>query len=152
MEVNVSFALHFLLHSPLICNLANALPENATVLVNHRIAVEEAVQDVKTHYREIIDPFARELGMTFQNVEFQNEKFPKKEEMIWKSNTAKLSLATLSELEPSPITSFSDQRYSWLAGTLKSVFGKDVIVAPVLEGGELYPNHQTHVDGEMVEW
>jgi Gly-Xaa carboxypeptidase len=115
----------------LIRCLANALPESTTALVNHRIAVEESVQDVKTHYRRIIDPWAQNLGLKFQEIEVYEEKFIKKG-MVWKSSDAKLTLTTLSELEPSPI---------WLAGALQSVFGEDVIVAPVLEGGELSSIH-----------
>ncbi len=127
----------------LIHSLANALPESATVLVNHRIAVEESVQDVKTHYRRIIDPLARKLGLEFQNVDVCEEKAERKE-MIWKSNNATLTLTTSYELEPSPITSPLDPRFAWLAGTLQSVFGQDVIVAPILEGGELWSTRHTH--------
>jgi len=148
VEVNVSFSISLSFNHS-ICSLthclANALPESATVLVNHRIAVEESVQDVKTHYRRIIDPFAQKLDLKFQNAEVCEEKV-EKQEMIWKSNHAKLTLTTLSELEPSPITSPLDPRFSWLEGTLQSVFGEDIIVAPVLEGGEL-PSVR-HKDGE----
>jgi Gly-Xaa carboxypeptidase len=124
----------------LIRCLANALPESTTALVNHRIAVEESVQDVKTHYRRIIDPWAQNLGLKFQEIEVYEEKFIKKG-MVWKSSDAKLTLTTLSELEPSPISSPLDPRFTWLAGALQSVFGEDVIVAPVLEGGELSSIH-----------
>jgi Gly-Xaa carboxypeptidase len=135
MSVSLSLPILCLICLLIRC-LANTLPESTTVLVNHRIAVEESVQDVKTHYRRIIDPWAQNLGLKFQDVEVYEEKFMKKE-MVWKSSDAKLTLATLSELEPSPISSPLDPRFTWLAGALQSVFGVDVVVAPVLEGGEL---------------
>ena len=84
MSVSLSLSILYLICLLIRC-LANALPESTTVLVNHRIAVEESVQDVKTHYRRIVDPWAQNLGLKFQDIEVHEEKFIKKE-MVWKSS------------------------------------------------------------------
>jgi hypothetical protein len=48
-----------------------------------------------------------------------------------------MALAGNDGLEPSPVSNHKDVRFSWLAGTLRGVFGKEVHVAPVLLTGEL---------------
>lgn len=54
---------------------------------------------------------------------------------IWSSQKVKITVTSTVNLEPSPVTDFKDERYKWVAGTLRAVFGEDVVVAPVLEVG-----------------
>ncbi|KUJ12530.1 Gly-Xaa carboxypeptidase [Mollisia scopiformis] len=112
---------------------SNALPETATVLVNHRIAVEESVQTVKDHYSLILTPLAKKWGLSSQNNP-ENEK-QSTDTLAWKSDKMKISVTPHSSLEPSPVSDIKDERFSWLAGTLRGVFGEDVVVAPILGVG-----------------
>lgn len=113
--------------------LANALPESAYVLVNHRIAVEESVQVVKDHYERILAPLAKKWGLESNSLD---EKFDSKVAAVWKSDRMKITVTTYADLEPSPVSDLKDERFAWLAGTIRGVFGEDVVVAPVLEVGE----------------
>jgi len=122
----------------------NSLPENASTLVNHRIAVQDSVQRVKDHYIHILRPWAQKRHFEFQafgdNVvtRAQNER-----EMSFfgghLSSAGTLTLTAHDELEPSPVSNHGDPRFDWLAGTLRGVFGEEVIVAPVLLTGEPRP-------------
>ncbi|KAE8445136.1 hypothetical protein EG329_013738 [Mollisiaceae sp. DMI_Dod_QoI] len=96
---------------------ANALPESASVLVCHRIAVEESVQHVKDHYSRILEPFAKKWGLELQN-SHENEK-DLTDAMIWKSDRMKITVTSDPGLEPSPASDISDERFGWLAGTLR---------------------------------
>ncbi|KAF8849205.1 Gly-Xaa carboxypeptidase [Acephala macrosclerotiorum] len=110
---------------------SNALPETASVLINHRIAVEESVQGVLDHYEKILSPLAKKWGFSPQA---PNEKTPSTTR-IYKSSEARITITTHGDLEPSPPSDLTDKRFSWLAGTIRGVFGEDVVVAPVLEVG-----------------
>ena len=46
-----------------------------------------------------------------------------------------MALAGHGGLEPSPVSDYQDPRFSWLAGTIRGVFGDEVIVAPALLTG-----------------
>lgn len=46
-----------------------------------------------------------------------------------------ITLASTYDLEPSPVSDPEDPRFDWLSGTIRGVFGKDVVVAPVLLTG-----------------
>lgn len=107
------------------------MPETASVLINHRIAVEESVQGVIDHYEKILAPLAKKWDFSLQA---PNEKTPSTTR-IYKSSNAKITITTHGDLEPSPPSDLTDKRFSWLAGTIRGVFGEDVIVAPVLEVG-----------------
>ena len=58
-----------------------------------------------------------------------------------KTNEGTMTLAAQDELEPSPVSDHEDPRFSLLAGTIRGVFGEDVIVAPVLLTGESRTSH-----------
>ncbi|KAF4621523.1 hypothetical protein G7Y89_g14552 [Cudoniella acicularis] len=104
----------------------NALPETAYILVNHRIAVEESVQIVKDHYLRLISPLAKKWNFAIRG--FEGEE-------TGNAGLGTLTLTAHSELEPSPTTNPDDERFGWLAGAIRGVFGEDVIVAPVLLTG-----------------
>ena len=107
--------------------LANALPETAYAIVNHRIAVEDSVQILKDYYIRIFSPLAKEWD--FNLIAFGNE-----EENCGES-VGTITLASQDALDPSPVSSHQDVRFEWLAGTLRTLFGTDVHVAPVLLTG-----------------
>ncbi|KAG0647941.1 Carboxypeptidase [Hyphodiscus hymeniophilus] len=108
--------------------LANALPETAYAVVNHRIAVEDSIQVLKDYYIRILSPLTKKWG--FSLIAFGND--------INNScdSVGTVTLAGHYELEPSPVSNHRDVRFTWLADTLQAVFGKDVCVAPVLLTGK----------------
>jgi Gly-Xaa carboxypeptidase len=108
--------------------LANALPETAYALVNHRIATEESIQILKDHYIRILSPLANQWN-------FGLYAFGK-DVNCNTTSSGTVTLASHDELEPSPVSDHQDVRFSWLAGTLRGVFGDEVYVAPVLLTGE----------------
>lgn len=108
--------------------VANALPETAYAIVNHRIAIEESIQTLKDHYTRIVSPLTSKWN-------FVLNAFGKEiDSKIVRTGT--VTLAGHDELEPSPVSNHKDVRFSWLAGTLRGVFGEEVYVAPVLLTGE----------------
>lgn len=109
---------------------ANALPETAYALVNHRVAIEESIQVLKDHYVSVLSPLAKTWNFVLQA--FGERIGPNV------TPTGTLTVAGHDELEPSPVSDHKDVRFSWLVGTLRGVFGKDVFVAPVLLTGELF--------------
>lgn len=109
---------------------ANALPETAYALVNHRIAIEESIQILKDHYIRILSPLANQWNFGFHafGKDINCNTIP----------SGTVTLASHDELEPSPVSEHQDARFSWLAGTLRGVFGEEVYVAPVLlTGGQI---------------
>lgn len=119
----------------LIHMIANALPETTSVLVDHRIAVEESVQSVKDHYQRILDPLTKKWGLEPQT--YHSEKEYSAAAAVWTSDRMKITVATDRGLEPSPPSDPKDERFGWLAGTIRGVFGEDIVVAPILEIGKL---------------
>jgi len=60
-----------------------------------------------------------------------------------------LVLEAQYELDSSPVSDAEDDRFGWLVGTLRGVFGDDVVVAPELLTGELsktWPQPELRVD------
>ncbi|EXJ63874.1 hypothetical protein A1O7_00209 [Cladophialophora yegresii CBS 114405] len=114
----------------------NSLPENASILVNHRIAIQDSVTAVKDHYIQLLGPWAKERS--FKLYAFGAQSPPENATLTALSNTSDsgdLTLTAHYELEPSPVSSAEDPRFALLAGTIKGVFGDDVVVAPEMLTG-----------------
>lgn len=107
---------------------SNALPETANILVNHRIAVEESVQFVKDHYVRFLLPLVDKWS-------FNLKGFGTETKFDLKRSLGTITLTSNYDLEPSPVSDPRDPRFRWLTGTIRGVFGKEVIVAPVLLTG-----------------
>jgi hypothetical protein len=129
VNLPLSFSSSLFLDRILTSIPANALPETAYSLVNHRIAIEESIQTLKDHYIRILSPLANKWNFAFHAFG--------KEIGLENSPSGTITLTGHDELEPSPVSHHKDVRFSWLAGTLRGVFGKEVYVAPVLLTGEL---------------
>jgi Gly-Xaa carboxypeptidase len=52
------------------------------------------------------------------------------------SDSGDLTLTAHYELESSPVSSAEDPRFALLAGTIKGVFGDEVVVAPEMLTGD----------------
>ncbi|KAH9206171.1 Gly-Xaa carboxypeptidase [Leptodontidium sp. 2 PMI_412] len=121
---------------------SNALPETAHIIVNHRIGVEESVQTVKDYYPRLLSPLAKKWDYGVQG--FGQEAA---------SNTkGTITLAGYSALEPSPTSNIEDERFKWLTGTIRGVFGEDVIVAPVLLTGNTDTKFYWKLSSQIYRW
>ena len=122
-------------HEIMVSLTVNSLPENAIILVNHRIAIQDSVKAVKDHYVQLLDPWAKERSFRF--CAFGTESPHEDGNCTPPTNTLDSGDLTLSahyELEPSPVSSAEDSGFALLAGTIKGVFG-DVVVAPMMLSG-----------------
>lgn len=111
-------------------------------MVNHRIAVEESVQTVKDYYLRLLSPLAKKWNYGIQG--FGQEA----------ANNTKgtITLAGYSALEPSPASAMEDERFKWLAGTIRGVFGEEVIVAPVLLTGNTDTKFYWKLSSQIYRW
>lgn len=106
--------------------LANQLPEDTDVIINHRIAVESSVQAVQKHYIELLQPLS-------QSWNFSLNAFGHNISHI--STEYSITLNSNYPLEPSPVTDTETETFTKLANTIHQVFGKDVVASPFLEIG-----------------
>lgn len=97
-------------------------------MVNHRIEVEDSVQIVKDHYVRFLVPLANKWSFNFKGFGAEKTIDPS-------TSRGTIALTSTYDLEPSPVSDHEDPRFSWLTGTIRGVFGKEVIVAPVLLTG-----------------
>lgn len=83
------------------------------------------MQVIKDHYLRILSPLAKRWDFTIRG--FGEEGV--------KPGKGAITLAAHDELEPSPTADPNDERFDWLTGTIRGVFGEDVVVAPMLLTG-----------------
>lgn len=108
----------------------NALPEKVYAVVNHRIAVESRASDIRSHIESVIS--AEILP-----------KFPLTlnawGELSGNTSSSAVARVTLSNfdtsLDPAPVSPGDTEAYKTFTGTIKQVFGEDVVVAPSLMTG-----------------
>lgn len=94
---------------------ANALPEEAKLVVNHRIAIESSVDEVKDHFMSRVVEVAKRhnLGVNgFGEVLLEGDS---------KSGTFKVDFLS-NPLEPAASTSVDDTVWSYLAGVTRHLF------------------------------
>lgn len=108
----------------------NALPEKVYAVVNHRIAVESRVKDVRANLRSVIE--SKILPKFSMSLDAWGEV---------SGNTSSSSLGQIilenfdESLEPSPVSPSDTAAYKTFTGTIKQIMGEDVIVAPSLMTG-----------------
>ncbi len=95
-------------------------------LVNHRIAIEDSVRTVKDHYLHILSPLAKKWNFGIKGFGSETRG----------NNIGTFTLTSNDDLKPSPVSDPGDARFEWLTGTLRGVFGEQVVVAPVLLTGD----------------
>lgn len=92
---------------------SNALPEHASVLVNHRIAVEESVKSTSEKVlREIVD-FAQkfDLGVIFENLV-----------IVEPTEHGYFNYSLNEPLEPAPVTPRNDEVWDLFGGSLRHLY------------------------------
>jgi Gly-Xaa carboxypeptidase len=110
----------------------NALPEKVYAVINHRIAVESRIEDIRSKLQYLI---TSEILPKFPSMSFN----------AWgeiSGNTSAAAVGTISlgtyfdePLEPSPVSPIDTDAYRIFTGTIKQVMGDNVIVAPSLMTG-----------------
>ncbi|KAJ7666213.1 carboxypeptidase S [Mycena polygramma] len=103
----------------------NALPEQATAVVNHRISVDSSVTEIQQRYVEILTPVAERFNLTV--VGFDAD--------VPDTATRYLKLSTPYGSEASPVSPYSGSAWDIFSGTARHLWGEDAIVAPLLMNG-----------------
>lgn len=111
----------------------NALPERTTSIVNHRVNIGEHTADVHHKITKLAKIVADKYNLTLH---------------AFDNHTETPSSITLypgpNVLEPAPVSPTdvsSDTPWSVLAGTVRALYGEDVIVAPGLMTGNTDTRH-----------
>lgn len=115
--------------------LVNSLPESATAIVNHRIAIQDSVEDVKDAYISLLVPWAENWKFKINAFGYRRPGKNVTSHCNDITDGGDLTLTAQYELEPSPVSDPEDPRFSWLTGTIRGVFGDTVVVAPELLSG-----------------
>jgi len=104
----------------------NALPEKVYAVVNHRIAFESSIDDIRSHMSKLIED---EILSKF---DFSLNAWGNIVGNTSESADGKILLENFDKgpLEPSPVSPFTTDAYKVFSGTLKQVLGTDIIVAP----------------------
>ena len=108
----------------------NALPEKVFAVVNHRIAVESSVKEVRSNIEKVITSnILPKFSLSLD---------------AWGSVSGNTSASSFGEvilsdfdkpLEPSPVSPLDTNAYKIFTGTIKQVFGEEYIVSPGLMTG-----------------
>ncbi|KAG6897438.1 hypothetical protein C0992_001599, partial [Termitomyces sp. T32_za158] len=119
---------------------ANALPERASAVVNHRISTMSSVGEIKTHDAELLSRLAKEFNLTYT-------AFGKELSVEGAPSAGKLTLSDAfgTALEPAPVTSTTPDAVPWyiLSGTIKATYdshrslagANEIIVGPGMPSG-----------------
>ena len=109
----------------------NSLPESATAVVNHRIAIGSSVAAVKAHVEKTIEPVAKAFNLT-------TDAFGSNPDV--KDRFVRLSVFG-EEIEPAPKTPTSGPVWDLFAGSVRHVLrdeqndGKPYTVSPFFSSG-----------------
>lgn len=113
---------------------ANALPENVKTVVNHRIAVELTVDDIKHHFTERVLVLAKKHHL---NVESFGETVFEVDDP-----KGKIVVSTPHALEVAPVSPYDDDVWNELAGVTRHVF-EDVVFPnltyPIISAPSIMP-------------
>ena len=121
--------------------VVNSLPETVSVVVNHRIAVQDSVQAVKDHYIHLLSPWAKRWNFNVHAFGQHRQRNTAALRSPSNVDSGDLTLTAHYELESSPVSDPEDARFRWLSGTIRGVFGDDVVVAPELLSGKSIIGH-----------
>src|SRR5579859_55433 len=110
----------------------NALPESVYAIVNHRIAMESSVKEVQDHLTALLTPLAKSLSVNL--ISFTHSIYHPSDDTNPRNTTITLSNSD-DTLDPAPVS--PQDTYAWEvpSNTVKSVFGRETILAPSLMTG-----------------
>ncbi|KAK4149551.1 hypothetical protein C8A00DRAFT_18781 [Chaetomidium leptoderma] len=104
----------------------NALPERATVVVNHRINIGETTQVVQDKLTRLAGEVAKKHNLTLHAFDGQEEP----SSVILEPSTYELEAAPVTPADGSGVSPFSV-----LAGTTRALYGEGVVVTPGIMTG-----------------
>jgi Gly-Xaa carboxypeptidase len=108
----------------------NALPEKVHALVNHRIAVESEPSDVRANLISVIS------STILPNYPFSLDAWG---EVSGNTSSSSAGKITLSDLHPplhsAPVSPTDTDAFKTFSGTIKQIYGNDLVVAPSLMTG-----------------
>ncbi|KAN0061924.1 hypothetical protein ACQY0O_005919 [Thecaphora frezii] len=113
---------------------ANALPESTSAIVNHRIAVDSNVQEIRDRLQMLVGRVADELDLEL--VAFGNATAANASRS---SSAGQVELELMQSSDPTPISSAKSAQFGRLASTIRHVFpgrgGRERLVTPVIMTG-----------------
>ncbi|KAK5938649.1 hypothetical protein PMZ80_008840 [Knufia obscura] len=104
----------------------NALPERTTAIINHRINIGEHSSGVHDKITKLAESIAHKYNLTLHA--FDDAKETPQSIMLYAGHT----------LEPAPVTPTDVSElspYAVLAGTIRALYGEDIVVAPGIMTG-----------------
>ncbi|KAL3423015.1 peptidase family M20/M25/M40 [Phlyctema vagabunda] len=105
---------------------SNALPEESTVTINHRVNIGDSTAHVKSKLAHLAKSVADKHNLTVSAFTGEDPK------------PSSITLSTPHELQVAPVTPTlvnSTTAYSVLSGTIRALYGEDMIVSPGLMTG-----------------
>lgn len=113
----------------------NALPEQATAVINHRIDVTSSTSDIRSHIYHTLSLLAHKLGLELVGNGSGWDFIPPSPSLKKSVGKVVLSDAFDSALEPAPFTPLGEAKpWVLLQGVMRAVW-KDILVAPDVMGG-----------------
>ncbi|KAI1776276.1 carboxypeptidase S [Hypoxylon cercidicola] len=105
----------------------NALPERTKVVVNHRVNVGDRTADVQEKLTMLAEKVAEKYNLTVHAFNDEPE--------IPRSITLNAGYGTLEPAPVSPTSVDGITPYSVLSGTIRALYGEEIIVAPGISTG-----------------
>lgn len=114
----------------------NALPEAASVQINHRVNVGEDPLDVLDHMIGLVGPIAKKYNLTLETLDPNTSSSQQTNSITISPMKNVLNPAPVTSTQVDPITP-----YAVVAGTTRALYGEDVIVAPGIMTGNTDTRH-----------
>ncbi|KAK4183068.1 hypothetical protein QBC35DRAFT_394665 [Podospora australis] len=105
----------------------NALPERATVVVNHRINIGETTKVVEDRITKLAGHIAKKYNLTLHAFDGKEEP----SSIILEPSKHKLEVAPVTPANGAD----SKSPYAILAGTVRALYGKEIVVTPGIMTG-----------------
>jgi len=103
----------------------NALPEQVTAIVNHRVSVDSSVKEVRERYVRLLTPEAERFNLTLVGFD----------ETVPENATRYVKLLSPFGAEASPVTPASGGAWDVFFSAARQLWGEDAIVSPYLMNG-----------------
>ncbi|PWN50192.1 Zn-dependent exopeptidase [Violaceomyces palustris] len=125
---------------------ANALPESASAVINHRIAVDSSLFEIQHRLEGMIRPLAESFGL---KVIVGGEQ----QEGEAQDPAGTLRITFLTSSEPTPVSPWTNAQFGRLASTIRHVFpgkdGRERLVTPVVMTGNTDLRHYLNLSQNL---
>ncbi|CAB11265.1 Vacuolar carboxypeptidase [Schizosaccharomyces pombe] len=125
----------------------NALPEETTLAVNHRVDASKGLKQVYDRYGGLLEEFGHEYHVNVTL--FNGETVVEYEDAI-----GHIFASTAKTLEPSPVSPYdeSSDAYKKLAGAIRYTFGDGTSVTPALMPANTDTRHYWNLTSNIYRW